>query len=69
MILSRQSREALTTSLQNFVPSAANTEKVITHLARVKRSVNGSKCDELLVTEKKAVPCNCSHRKRLFSFS
>ena len=52
LILSRQSREALTTSLQNFVPSAASADKVTTHLARVKRSMNGSKCDELHVTKK-----------------
>ncbi|CAH3045271.1 unnamed protein product [Porites lobata] len=56
LILSRQSREALTTSLQNFVPSAASADKVTAHLARVKRSMNGSKCDELHVAKKVQPP-------------
>lgn len=45
--LSRYSRDVLTTSLQNVMPSAAqlrNTgaDQVVAHLGRVKRSMNGS---------------------------
>lgn len=45
--LSRQSREVLTTSLQNMVPSFAelkntSADQVIAHVGRIKRSMNNS---------------------------